>query len=88
MRERFQDGDIAILNPIDDPAQPDEDLQAQASDIRYTLTSRGQIQLESKQDMVKRGRSSPDDWDAIVLAFADNLVDPVLDTWAALGRQP
>lgn len=88
MRERFMEGAISLLNPIDEPNQPDEDLQAQAADIRYTLTSRGQIEIERKEDMVKRGRASPDDWDAIVLAFGENLIDPVLDRWAALGRRP
>lgn len=64
MRERFVGGIIDI-------APGDEDLIAQAADIKYMLTSRGQIQIESKDDMRKRGRHSPDDWDALVLAFAE-----------------
>jgi hypothetical protein len=29
------------------------------------------IQIEGKAEMKKRGLPSPDDWDALVLAFAD-----------------
>jgi hypothetical protein len=61
MRQRFIDGDIDI-----DPA--DDDLAAEAGDIKYFFTSRGQIQIEAKADLKKRGRDSPDDWDAMVLA--------------------
>lgn len=63
LRQRFIDGDIDI-----DP--DDDDLAAQAGDIKYIYTSRGQLQIESKVDLKKRGRQSPDDWDALVLAFA------------------
>lgn len=83
MRERFMEGHID-LSADDDQ----DDLFAQAGDIRYALDSRGRIQIETKDDMVKRGRPSPDDWDALVLAFAEGIVDPVLDIWAQLGRKP
>lgn len=63
LRQRFIDGDIDI-------EAEDDDLAAQAGDIKYFFTSRGQIQIEAKADMKKRGRDSPDDWDAMVLAFA------------------
>lgn len=62
LRQRFIDGDIDI-------DENDDDLQAEAGDIKYFYTSRGQLQIEAKADMKKRGRPSPDDWDAIVLAF-------------------
>jgi hypothetical protein len=61
LRQRFIDGDID-LDPLDD------DLASEAGDIKYFFTSRGQIQIEAKSDMKKRGRDSPDDWDAVVLA--------------------
>jgi len=61
LRERFVDGTIDI--------DADEDLQAQACDMRYAYSSSGQIVIESKEDMKKRGVPSPDDWDALVLAF-------------------
>jgi hypothetical protein len=63
VRERFIAGEISI----DD----NQDLLAQASSIKYRYTSSAKIQIESKADMKKRGLPSPDDWDALVLAFAD-----------------
>ncbi len=62
LRERFEVGDIAI--------DGDEDLAAQLSSIKYKFTSRGQIQIESKEEMKRRGLHSPDRADALMLAFA------------------
>lgn len=64
VRERFQAGEIDL-----DPA--DEDLAAQCCGVKYFVTSRGQIAIESKDDYKKRLKThSPDEWDALVLAFA------------------
>lgn len=68
-RERFIAGNIQLLPPADDPNGLD-DLLAQGSAIKYKLTSGGQIAIEKKEDMKKRGLPSPDDWDALVLCFA------------------
>lgn len=68
LRERFETGDIDIEN--------DEDLIAQLAAIKYKLNSRGQILIESKEDMKKRGLSSPDKGDALMLAFAKVPEDP------------
>jgi len=62
LRERFESGDIDI--------EDDEDLVAQLAGIKYKMTSRGQILIESKEDMKRRGLSSPDRGDALMLAFA------------------
>jgi hypothetical protein len=62
LRERFQDGLIDI-----DPA--DDDLAAQLVDVRFKRTSTGKIQIESKDEMKRRGKSSPDDADGLALAF-------------------
>lgn len=82
LRLRFIDGDIDL--------EDDGDLQDQAGDIRYQTTSRGQVIMESKRDMAKRRsgkeNASPDDWDALVLAFADH-VGSDLGVWDQLGRQ-
>jgi hypothetical protein len=69
LRERFVAGDIDLCGQDEDREQSD-DIQAQAGDIKYGLTSTGQIEIESKDDIKKRGRPSPDDWDALVLVFA------------------
>lgn len=62
LRERFQEGNIDI-----DPA--DEDLAAQLVDLQYKRSSSGKIQMESKEEMKRRGKSSPDDADAVMLSF-------------------
>ncbi|OPY64093.1 MAG: hypothetical protein A4E56_00147 [Pelotomaculum sp. PtaU1.Bin065] len=49
---------------------PDDELLGQLADRRYTYTSRGQIKIEPKEDMKKRGLNSPDRGDAVALAFA------------------
>lgn len=62
LRTRFEDGDISIPD--------DEELLAQLTAIKYSLNSRGQIQLETKDEMRKRGMPSPDKADAMAYAFA------------------
>lgn len=68
LRERFKAGDISI--PKDDTL-----LLAQLVALKFSYTSRGQIKLESKED-IRKNRSesaswrSPDRGDALALAFA------------------
>lgn len=47
----------------------DEKLSAQLANLRYTYTSAGQIQIESKDEMRRRGLPSPDRADALALLF-------------------
>jgi hypothetical protein len=67
LRSRFESGDIAIPD--------DEALITQLAGIRYKVNSRGQIQIESKDDMKRRGLSSPDRADALMLTFGVNNSD-------------
>lgn len=53
----------------------DEEMIKQLSVRKYHMTSKGKIQLESKDDMKKRGLGSPDTADSLALA----LYEP--DTW-------
>lgn len=70
LRERFEAGDI----DIDD----DDELISQLSNMKYKINSRGQIQVESKDNMKKRGLPSPDRADALMMAFAkDTTRQPV-----------
>ncbi|KAA0784306.1 DEAD/DEAH box helicase family protein [Bacillus sp. BB56-3] len=48
----------------------DEDLIAQLSVRKYSITSDGRIQIESKKTMKDRGLKSPDRAEAVVMAFA------------------
>jgi hypothetical protein len=61
LRKRFEEGDISIP---DDP-----ELIEQLASIRYSYTSTGQMQIESKESMSGRGLRSPDKADALALAL-------------------
>lgn len=63
LRTMFEEGDIDI-DALDD------ELASQLTSMRYKFTSRGQIVIESKDDMRKRGMPSPDRADAVMLACA------------------
>lgn len=84
LRQTFQDGHIAI-----DPA--DDELAAQLTAIRYEYNPRGQIKIESKDDMAKRGMPSPDRADALMMAFAvppappQAFTDPEFDDYDERG---
>lgn len=49
---------------------PDDDDWYELANIKFKFNSKGQLQLESKEDMKKRGLPSPDVADALVLTFA------------------
>jgi hypothetical protein len=78
LRNRFENGEIDI-----DPN--DEVLAKQLGDIKWKMTSNGQIQVESKDDMRKRGVPSTDRADALAYAFA--YVDlPAVDVESLAGE--
>jgi hypothetical protein len=55
---------------------PDSDaLHADAVGPGYKYDSISRVQLESKDDMIKRGIRSPDEWDAVALTFAEPVHD-------------
>lgn len=64
LRMAFQDGLIDI-----DPA--DEDLAAQLVSLKYERGSAGRIAIESKDKIRSRGGVSPDEADAVMLAWLD-----------------
>jgi len=66
LRETFQSGNIDI-------DEHDDDLAAQLVDLRYKRNSRGQIQMESKDDIKRRNKPSPDDADSLMLASLEFL---------------
>src|ERR1700735_958118 len=51
------------------PGAIDEDVKAQLSAVEYRELSRGQIQVEPKEDARKRGIAAPDRAEAEVMAF-------------------
>lgn len=48
----------------------DPELKVQLTGLTYTYNLRNEIQLEKKEDMMKRGLASPDRADALALTFA------------------
>lgn len=60
------------LNKRDCKLPKDEHLTAELAMVRYTFTSNGKIQIESKEDIRKRGLPSPDLADSFVLTFASD----------------
>lgn len=62
LRERLREGDIGPIT--------DNKTLAQLTAIQYVFNSRGRIEIETKEEMAKRGLPSPDRADALALAFA------------------
>jgi hypothetical protein len=62
LRETLERGEL----DIDDN---DEDLVSELASLQFKIDSRGRIIIESKEDMRKRGMTSPDLADAVVLSF-------------------
>lgn len=60
LRERLERGEMAGLT--------DEEMQAQLAGVRYRHSPAGRVEIESKEDAKKRGQSSPDRAEALVLA--------------------
>ena len=75
LRRLFNDGLIAIPR--------DEELISQLLALRYDVTSAGQVRMESKTSLRKRGVRSPDKADALALAFME---PPSLQIWT--GYEP
>ncbi|MDE2838363.1 MAG: hypothetical protein OXL97_12800 [Chloroflexota bacterium] len=61
----------------------DEELAGQLLSLRYDVSSSGQVRLQGKKEMRKRGLPSPDKADALALAF---LVPPSFGIWT--GTEP
>ncbi|GAH89205.1 unnamed protein product, partial [marine sediment metagenome] len=58
-----------------------ERLASQLTDAHYGYDGQGRVKLESKEDIRKRDGKSPDEADAVVLAFA-----PTEDTGIHIWR--
>jgi hypothetical protein len=67
---------------------PDSDsLQADACGPGYKYDMNSRILLESKEDMMKRGIRSPDEWDALALTFAEPVGWPKKQTSLGADRK-
>jgi hypothetical protein len=72
LRDAFEEHEID-LDPLDD------DLASQLQSIKWKTDSRGRILIESKEDMRKRGLSSPDRADGAMMAFSKPPYTPLPD---------
>ncbi len=68
IREVLRTGKIILPN--------DNKLISQLTARKYKIASDGQIQLESKEDMRKRGLSSPDRADSLAIAYTAAIAEP------------
>jgi hypothetical protein len=69
LREKMATGHI-------DMEYGDKSLKEELEGIQYKFSPRGAVQIESKDDMIRRGVKSPDFADAAMYACADLPVDP------------
>jgi hypothetical protein len=61
-----------------------DDLISELCSVRYTFSSNGKAQVESKDEMRKRGLRSPDLADSLMLTFAANealMINGVSHKW-------
>ncbi len=67
----------------------DRGLKEDLTNPEYEIVRQGQIKIESKKDMKKRGLSSPDAADAFCLTFAFNIQEysPGVSTHQSTGRR-
>lgn len=66
----------------------DENLTSELVTPRYKFTSSGKIQIESKEDMKKRGLPSPDGAEAFMLTFAADAVVAQQGNYVASWNKP
>lgn len=77
VRMRFQGGDICGLE--------DELTISQLASIRYKHNARGQVVIESKDELARRGVKSPDRAEALMLAYIE---PPSTQSPMAIGEGP
>jgi hypothetical protein len=86
LRERYRDG--RITHAVGSGEGPGwSGLTGQLTALRYRFTSRGQVEIESKDELRRRGIPSPDQADAVALAFAP-LAPPAFLPVALASRRP
>jgi hypothetical protein len=61
------------------------ELRDQLVGVQYDYNLKGELQLEKKSDMKKRGLSSPDIADALALSFSRPVWPRAFDDWAGTG---
>lgn len=83
LRKRFERPGGVTVAPVD------HKLRAQLTNIKYGVTAAGAIKVETKEEMKRRGKESPDRADAVMYAFAfsEDLPTPTAPSPAATLTQ-
>ena len=80
---------LAWLQALDCKLPKDDHLFGELTAVKYKFTSSGKLQVESKEDMKRRGLASPNRADALILTFAGAAATATFGTAAAGGwNQP
>ena len=66
----------------------DDRLSTELATVRYSFNSSGKLQIESKDDLKRRGLQSPDVADALVLTFAADAITAQSGTWGNSWNKP
>lgn len=72
LRKRMEEYDLDLPN--------DTKLRAQFVGTKYKIRTDRKIQIESKEDLKKRGVDSPDEMEAVINAFSEG-TEPKSDVW-------
>jgi phage terminase large subunit len=80
VRSWFQKRDVNLAG--------DMDLSGELTTVRFKITSNGKVQIESKDEMKKRGKPSPDIADAFVLTFAVDATTAMGGTGTSDWKKP
>jgi len=67
MREAFRTGEIGI--------EDDDELVIQLASLKFSYDSRSRINIESKEDLLRKGLPSPDKADGVMYCFALDTTD-------------
>lgn len=80
-REKMQDGLI-------DLDYSDDELREQLITATFKFSAKGSLQITSKEDMRKKGLSSPDSLDAVLLSTIDHLASGKPEVGAVVEFEP
>jgi len=69
LRDRFQAGRISLPRSFGD-----DGFEAEATNLKFRFDTAGRRKLEDKDEFIGRFGASPDSWDSLALAWADELV--------------
>jgi hypothetical protein len=95
LRELFETGNIQLLfSPQQQEDGTADDTVAQITAMKYRVQSNGLLRVASKEEMEKElmeintdlESTSPDRWDALVLAFAEDAPVDKLSSWRKLAN--